>query len=69
DPRETVVVAGSVVRYEDVEGRKDLTAIAIRFDDATVPMSYKMHLNDYLGQKKNQPDDEQGGAQGGAPSA
>ncbi|HPE88555.1 MAG TPA: PilZ domain-containing protein [Spirochaetia bacterium] len=62
DPRETVVVAGSVVRYEDVEGRKDLTAIAIRFDDATVPMSYKMHLNDYLGQKKNQPDDDQGGA-------
>ncbi|GAB1455277.1 PilZ domain-containing protein [Spirochaetota bacterium] len=58
DPRETIAIAGTVVRYEDVEGRKDLTAIAIRFDDETIPMTYKMHLNDYVGQKKNQTDDE-----------
>jgi len=58
DPRETIAIAGTVVRYEDVEGRKDLTAIAIRYDDASIPMSYKMHINDYLGQKKNQQDDE-----------
>lgn len=58
DPRETIVIPGSVVRYEDVEGRKDLTAIALRFDDATIPMSYKMHINDYLGQKKNQAEDQ-----------
>ncbi len=58
DPRETIVVPGSVVRYEDVEGRKDLTAIAIKYDDATIPMSYKMHLNDFLSQKKNQSDEE-----------
>ncbi|MBU0929355.1 MAG: PilZ domain-containing protein [Spirochaetes bacterium] len=60
DPRESIMIAGKVVRYEDVEGRKDLTAIALRFDDATIPMSYKMHLNDYLGQKKNQSDGEDG---------
>jgi len=58
DPRETVSIPGAVVRYEDVEGRKDLTAIALRFDEATVPMSYKMHLNDYLGQRKASSDDE-----------
>jgi hypothetical protein len=58
DPRETIVVPGIVVRYEDVEGRKDLTAIAIKYDDATIPMSYKMHLNDFLGQKKNQSEEE-----------
>ncbi len=61
DPRETVAVPGAVVRYEDVEGRKDLTAIAIRFDEAKVPMAYKMHLNDYLGQRKSQGDDNQTG--------
>jgi len=59
DPRETVAIAGKVVRYEDVEGRKDLTAIAVHFDEGTIPMSYKMQLNDFLGQKKNQSDDEQ----------
>ncbi len=59
DPRETVAIGGKVVRYEDVEGRKDLTAIAVHFDEGAIPMSYKMHLNDYLGQKKNQSDDEQ----------
>jgi len=59
DPRETVAIAGKVVRYEDVEGRKDLTAIAVNFNAGTIPMSYKMHLNDFLGQKKNQSDDEQ----------
>ncbi|MBN2873476.1 MAG: PilZ domain-containing protein [Spirochaetales bacterium] len=57
EPTETVAINGKVVRYEDVEGRKDLTAIAIQFDEATVPISYKMHINDYLGQRKNQSDD------------
>lgn len=66
DPRETLAVAGKVVRYEDVEGRKDLTAIAIRFDEASVPMSYKMHLNDYIGQKKNVAEDEPEAAAGSA---
>lgn len=54
EPRETVSIPGKVVRYEDVEGRKDLTAIAIQYDQAGVPMSYKMHINDYIGQRKSQ---------------
>ena len=59
EPIEMVVISGKTVRYEDVEGRKDLTAIAINFDETLVPMSYKMHINDYLGQKKNQSEDQQ----------
>jgi len=59
EPREMVVIAGTVVRFEDVEGRKDLTSIAIHYDETVVPMSYKMHLNDFLGQKKNLSEDEQ----------
>src|SRR5512133_324509 len=50
DPRETYDIKGKVVRSEDVEGRKDLTAIAINFEAASVPMFYKMHLSDYLSQ-------------------
>lgn len=48
DPRETLDLKGEIVRYEDVEGRKDLTAVAVRFDDQTVPMTYKIHINDFL---------------------
>lgn len=60
DPEETVSIPGAIVRYEDVEGRKELTAIAIEFDESKVPLSYKMHLNDYLGQqRKGQGDDAQ----------
>jgi len=68
EPRETVAINGKVVRYEDVEGRKDLTAIAINYDEATVPLTYKMHLNDYIGLKKNQSDDEQPGDAQQAPA-
>jgi hypothetical protein len=50
EPRESLDIKGSIVRYEDVEGRKDLTAIAIHFDESAVPMTFKMHINDYLSQ-------------------
>jgi hypothetical protein len=50
DPRETIDLKGMIVRYEDVEGRKDLTAIAIQFDEQSIPMIFKMHVNDYLSQ-------------------
>jgi hypothetical protein len=52
DPREVLDMKGSVVRFEDVEGRKDLAAVAINFDEATMPLAFKMHLNSYLGQLK-----------------
>ncbi len=50
EPRETLELKGTIVRYEDVEGRKDLTAIAIDFDEQAIPMTFKMHINDYLSQ-------------------
>ena len=46
DSDEPLDIKGKVVRYEEVEGRKDLTAAAIQFDEALVPMKYKMHVND-----------------------
>jgi hypothetical protein len=50
EPRENLDIKGTIVRYEDVEGRKDLTAIAIHFDEKAVPMTFRMHINDYLSQ-------------------
>lgn len=63
EPREILDIKGTIVRYEDVEGRKDLAAVAIHFDEASVPLSYKIHINDYLGQTR------QGQAEGEASAA
>ncbi|MBL8967504.1 MAG: PilZ domain-containing protein [Spirochaetaceae bacterium] len=52
EPREILEIKGSIVRYEDVEGRKDLAAVAVRFDDQSLPMTLKMHINDYLSQTR-----------------
>ncbi len=62
EPRELLELKGSIVRYEEVEGRKDLTAIAIHFDDQAVPMSFKMHINDCLSQQRPSRTEEQAGA-------
>jgi hypothetical protein len=48
EPRETINISGKVVATENVGGRKDLIAASIKFDEATVPMPYKMHINGYL---------------------
>jgi hypothetical protein len=52
EPREFLDIKGNIVRHEDVEGIKYLSAMAINFDEASVPMSYKLHINDYLGQAR-----------------
>jgi hypothetical protein len=50
DPRESFLLQGKFVRAENVEGRQDLLALAIEFNEAIVPMGYKLRLNDYLSQ-------------------
>ncbi len=52
EPAEAVEIPGKIVRSEDVEGRKDLAALAVCFDEGTVPMSYKIHINLYVSQQK-----------------
>ncbi|MDR2185683.1 MAG: PilZ domain-containing protein [Treponema sp.] len=48
DPRESFLLKGTFIRVENVEGRKELIALAIRFDGTAVPMGYKMRINDFL---------------------
>jgi hypothetical protein len=62
DPRESFLVRGKFVRAETVEGRKELIALAINFDEALIPMGYKVRLNDFLSvvRADNRPDNTQG---------
>jgi hypothetical protein len=58
-----------VVRYEDVEGRKDLAAVAIQFDEQHIPMNYKIHVNDYVVQIRGPKPEEGAEAPGAGPGA
>jgi hypothetical protein len=48
DPRESFLVRGKFVRAENVEGRKELVALAVDFKENEIPMGFKVRLNDYL---------------------
>lgn len=48
DTGEVIDVHGTVIRFEGVEGREDIAAIAVRFDDERVPARLKMRINEYL---------------------
>jgi hypothetical protein len=48
DPRESFLLKGKFLRSENVEGRKDLIALVILFQEPHVPMGYKMRINDFL---------------------
>ncbi|MDR0583168.1 MAG: pilus assembly protein PilZ [Treponema sp.] len=48
DPRDSFLVKGKFVRAENVEGKKEMLAMALEFDEADVPMGYKIRLNDFL---------------------
>lgn len=50
DPAETLQIKGTVVSADIIQGRKDICAASIRFDEQQVPLSYKLHLNDFLTQ-------------------
>jgi hypothetical protein len=52
EPRQILEIPGTIVRYEPVEGRKDISAFAIKFHEAKVPMAYKLLINDYLKQQE-----------------
>jgi len=50
DPRESFLLKGKFIRSEAVEGRKELVALAVLFEESLVPMSYKIRINDYISQ-------------------
>lgn len=48
DTREPVLIRGRIINAESIEGRKDLVALSIKYDEQTIPMVYKLHINAYL---------------------
>ncbi|MDR1627020.1 MAG: PilZ domain-containing protein [Spirochaetia bacterium] len=52
---EPLIIEGTILRFEPVEGRKDISAFAIQFKEEGVPLRYKIMVNDYLRQKKHKP--------------
>jgi len=43
---------GKVLRYDSVETRKDLSTLGIQFNEDSIPIEYKMRINDYFARKK-----------------
>ena len=48
DPRESFTIKGKFIRAENVEGKKEMVALGLNFDEASVPMGFKIRLNDML---------------------
>jgi len=48
DPRESFLVKGKFVRVENVEGKKELVALGLNFEENAIPMGFKIRLNDML---------------------
>jgi len=48
DPREVFTIKGRFVRAEAVEGKKEMVALALTYDEIAIPMGYKIRLNDML---------------------
>ena len=48
DPRESFLVKGKFIRSESVEGKKEMIALAMEYDEASIPMGYKIRINEYI---------------------
>ena len=48
DPQEIIQVGGVVVATSPIEGRKDILMVSIKFGDKTVPIAYKIRINNFL---------------------
>ena len=48
EPEETVSIRGMIVSADLIEGRKDLCSASIKFDENIIPLSYKLHVNNFL---------------------
>ncbi len=44
----SILMQGEIIRYEPVEGRKDLAALAIKYDPKNISFEYKTIINNFL---------------------
>ena len=48
EPTEGFLLKGVFSASEAVDGRKDLLVLTVRFEEADVPIAYKIRINDYI---------------------
>jgi hypothetical protein len=48
DQLDTIKIPGVIVRCEELEGRKDISILAINYSEKNVPIEYKMRINQYF---------------------
>jgi len=46
--QDVLAIAGKTLRFEAVEGRKDIAAIAMQFEESKVPLGFKMIINNFF---------------------
>lgn len=55
DPHEIISLPASIVKTDIVQGRKDIIIVCIQYDATNIPITYKLHINNYLtGMRKSQ---------------
>ena len=55
DPHEVISLPASIVKTDVAQGRKDIIVVCIQYDPAKIPITYKLHINNYLtGLRKSQ---------------
>ena len=48
EPSEILSIRGTIVAADLIPGRKDICIASLKFDESSLPLSFKMHLNTYL---------------------
>jgi hypothetical protein len=48
DPRESFLIKGKFVHSDEVEGKQEMVALSMDYDEAKIPMGYKIRINEYL---------------------
>jgi hypothetical protein len=48
DPRESFFVKGKFVHSDEVQGKQEMVALAMDYDEPNIPMGYKIRINEYL---------------------
>ena len=48
EPHEVIALKGVIMNTMNVEGRKDIISANIKFDDASITLPYKIHINNYI---------------------
>lgn len=48
DPHEIITLNGMIVGANFIEGRKDIIIASIKFNDESISLAYKIHINKYI---------------------